>query len=177
MRAMGSDVEASGCDKSALSKAHLALGSEAGRKSPRPTEFHIQTLGNNCYALTGDSVEVRAHHNRSARVFDQGTKTLCTKCQEIDLRKLFEAVEEERYQTFHELSVSAETCRLCGLFFGSAGDPENFAPDNSHSIRLAGIRSKTGGLSHVQLGIPSLVGGLVKIRQDNPVIVIKRKVL
>lgn len=169
--ATGSDIKAFECGKSALSEGHPALKSEKGRKSPRPTKLHIQPLGNNSYALVGDSIEVRAHRNRKTRMLDQGTKTLCPKCQAIDLRKLSEAVEEEHHQTFHELSVSTETCRLCSLLLESAGDPETLVPDNSHSIRLAGIRSKSGGLSHVQLRIPTLVGDLANKLQDNPVIV------
>ena len=171
MIATGSDIEAFEGGKSALSEGHPALKSEEGRKSPRPTKLHIRPLGNNSYALVGDSVEVRAHHNRKTRLLDQGTKKLCLKCQAIDLRKLSEAVEEEHHQTFHELSVSAETCRLCALFLESAGNLETSVPDNSHSIRLAGIRSKSGELSHVQLRIPTLVGDLAKKLQDNPVIV------
>jgi hypothetical protein len=131
--------------------------SEEKKSPPETKRFHVQPLGNNSFALVGNSVQIRAHHKRTSRQLEYSTKELCPKCESIDLKELYDGAEAEHH-SFNALSTSAETCKLCALMLGAAGEPETCVFDNAESIKLRGVRSKSGGSTHIPSKIPMLRG-------------------
>src|SRR5262249_55048297 len=80
------------------------------------------------------------------------------------LEKLLDGDEQEHYRNFDGLCHSAESCRLCALIHYSAMEQGEFVADGRQSIRLAGVKSKSGGLRNIQVKFPttenSQAGGL-----------------
>lgn len=145
--------------------------SEEKKSPPETKRFHVQPLGNNSFALVGNSVEIRAHHKRTSRQLEYSTKDLCPKCESINLKELYDRAEAEHH-SFNALSTSAETCKLCALMLDAAGEPETYVFDDAESIKLRGVRSKSGGLAHIQVRFPCFGGDLAKQIPDGALVLL-----
>jgi hypothetical protein len=109
---------------------------------------------------TGDRYDGRPYSLLDANLSDQ---PLCSVCHGLDIKRLAIGREEqEHYDSFYELTESANTCPLCNLFLRSLPQPNTYYPFSELPLTVHG---NFGGLTMDFPSFEAGSGGMVAQRR------------